>query len=328
MDDDIFDEYFAERISTEIQNDLPFPVPTPMVTYIVQQAVASLTTDLSLDTKAQLQEMLEAAATPTENDDITAADMNTLADSIAKDINPVVDVPILDEEQEYVLLQQIMRAMLPILTQTGGATGSNSGSLPLVQANLELSRDLLGGPKAREKLVHALDQQIQENMAIFSSLVNDQQRLELISQAVDACAVFLYKLLPPDLYKTLREESPQGLLEMKDYLVDTVNKKVDLLGFDETQEREFIITMVNLLIDEYVADDSIASLFLTPQEQVDRLEEKRAALQREKVLSQRRYTREQGRLDEQLTQVESRLQQVRRKQSLWRRTWRRVRSQP
>jgi hypothetical protein len=319
----MFDEYFAERISVEIQKDLLFPVPSPMLTYIVQQAVSSLSTDLSINSKEQLQEILEAAATPTENDDLTEQDIHRLADAIAKDINPKINVPVLDEEQEYVLLQQIMRVILPALTQTGGGGGV---SLPSAEANLQLSRNLLGGPQARQKLVRALDKQVEENMAIFSSLVNDKQRLDLISQAVDACAVFLYKLLPPDLCKTLRDESPQGLLEMKEYLIDTVNKKVDLMGFDETQEREFIATMVNLLIDEYIQDDTTASLFLSPAEQEDRLKEKRAALQREKVLSQRRYAREQARLEEQLTQLDNRLRELRRKHSLWRRTWRRIRT--
>ena len=311
--DEIFDEYFAQQIAQDLQGKLDLPLPGPMLTYLVEQVVSRLSTDLSRDTKVQLQEIMEAAATPTANDDVNEADLHALADQIARDINPHVDMPVLDEDQEFVLLQQILRVVLASLTQ------SNKGNAAwLLENNFQFSRDLLGGEASRAKLVQSLDAAIQLPLP-------DESRWVLLRAAVDASAAVVQKLLPAALLQTLRSSTtPEGLVEMKEYLIDAVNDKVDLVGFDEAQEREFIETMVHLLLDEYVGDES-SLLILTQEEQKERLEEQKAALEREKLFSERRFAREQANIEAQLVRVEARLQEIKRSYSFLRRTLNKVR---
>ena len=141
----------------------------------------------------------------------------------------------------------------------------------------------------------------------------------LIGAAVDACADLLTKLLPPELLETLKGESPEGLLKMKEYLIDTVNDKVDLMGINEEQERQLIETMVNLLIDEYIDDTEAEFLLLTQDEQQEKLEAKKLELEREKTFSQRWFEQEQVLLDRKMERIEDCLKQIQRDKSALRR---------
>ena len=237
-DDNAFDEYFAEQIARDVRKnvDVPFVIPSPMVTYMVEQTVKRMSTDLSKDTKIKLQELVEAAGSPSNNDDFVQDEINELADRIAKEMNTKIDVPVLDEEQEHILLQQILRAVLQSTTKTGRTKWVNT--------NLQVSRELLGGPESRLQLAKSIDKQIE-----FPLPLENAQRLALIGKAIDTSADLLTKLLPPELLETLKGESPEGLLKTKEYLIDTVNAKVDLVGFNEEKERRLIETMINLLID-------------------------------------------------------------------------------
>eukprot|EP00977_Amphora_coffeiformis_P008992 scaffold2033_cov164-Amphora_coffeaeformis.AAC.31 len=307
-DDAAFDEYFAEQIARDVRKnlDVPFMIPSPMVTYMVEQTVKRMSTDLSKDTKIKLQELVEAAATPSNNDDFVQDEINDLADRIAKEINTKIDVPVLDEEQEYILLQQILRVVLQSTTKTGRTKWVNT--------NLQISRELLGGPESRLQLAKSIDKKIEIPLPLEKA-----QRLALIGKAIDTSADLLTKLLPPEMLETLKGESPEGLLKMKEYLIDNVNAKVDLVGVNDEQERQLIETMINLLIDEYVDDTDAEFLLLTQQEQQIRLEEKLTSLEREKMFSQRRFQREQAKIDSKIVRIQVRLKEIRRNKSFLRR---------
>lgn len=315
QNDDIFDEYFAEKIAKDIQEniDLPFMIPSPMIGYLVEQTIRNISTDLSRSTKVKLQEFVEAAATPSKNDDLLEEEINQLADQIAKDINPKIDVPVLDEDQEYLLLQQIMRVILQSMAM------QKSDFKMMVNTNLQMSRELLGSPESRLQLAKAIDKKIE----ISLPMIDEAQRLALISKALDSSADMLSKLLPPELLESLKGESPEGLLKMKEYLIDTVNAKVDLVGLNEEEERQLIDTMINVLVDEYVDDTEAEILFLNQEEQEIRLREKRLGLEREKEFSQRRFEREQANIDHKLERIKQRLKEIRRSKSLLRRILRR-----
>ena len=306
--DVVFDEYFVEQIARDVSKslDVPFMIPSPMITYMVEQTVRRVSTDLSKETKMKLQEWAEAASTPSNNDDFVKDEINELADRIAKEINPKIDVPVLDEAQEFILLQQILRIVLQSMTKTG--------KIKWVNTNLQVSRELLGGSQSRLQLAKAIDKKIEIPLPLEKA-----QRLALIGKAVDTSADLLAKLLPPELLKTLQGESPEGLLQMKEYLIDTVNAKVDLVGVNEEQERQLIETMVNLLIDEYVDNTDAEFLLLTQKEQQVRLKETMASLEREKKFSQRRFEREQASIDRKMARIQKRLKEIRRNKSFLRR---------
>lgn len=95
------------------------------------------------------------------------------------------------------------------------------------------------------------------------------------------------------------------------------------MGIDETQERQLIETMINVLIDEYVDETDAEFLLLTQEEQQERLKERKFALEREKTFAQRRYEREQASIDHQLARVDERLREIRKSKSFLRRLFRR-----
>jgi hypothetical protein len=313
--DEIFDDYFAQRIAEDVyQNiNLPFPIPSPIVTYVLEQAVQNLSSDLSVETKIQLQEIFEAETTPSGDDDFGTEAIQGVANRMAAEINPTIDVPVLDEEQELVLLQQIMQVILQSLCNS-----EEDRRKEWTNSRLEDSRVLLGGPEARSKLAASIDQAIELPLPL-----GDAQRLALISQAVDAASDILTKFLPPDLLDTLKGESPDGLLKMKEYVIDNVNAKVDLVGFNEEQERLMIETMVNLLIDEYVDETDAEFLLMTPQEQLERLQERKRVLERERTFSQRRFEREVESIDVKLARIDKQLKELSQSKSLFSRILRR-----
>lgn len=315
MVDEIFDEFFAESIARDVYEslDVPFYIPQPVVTYLMEQTVQNLSSDLSQDTKLKLQEMMEARATPSKDDDFAAEDINALADAMAAEINPNIDVPVLDEAQEYVLLQQILRVVLQSIGQA-----DNNPSKSLISSNLDVSVDLLAGPESRQRLAKSIDAKM---MAVVQLPLEESQRLAIISKAVDSSADMLTRLLPPDLLESLKGESTQGLLNIKEYLIDTVNAKVDIVGLDETQERQLIDTMINLLIDEYVDGTNAEFLLLTPDEQEERLIQRQLELQRRKEFAQRRLERELSSLDCQLARVNDRLKTIRQGKSVFQRVF-------
>jgi hypothetical protein len=313
--DEIFDDYFAQRIAQDVNENinLPFPIPSPIVTYVLEQAIQNLSSDLSVETKIQLQEIFEAETTPSGDDDFGTEAILVVANRMAAEINPTIDVPIVDEDQELILLQQIMQVILQSLCNSDEdrrKTWTNS--------RLEDSRVLLGGPEARSKLAASIDRSIELHLPLGGA-----QRLALISQAVDGASDILTKLLPPDLLDTLKGESPDGLLEMKEYVIDSVNAKVDLIGFNEEQERLMIETMVNLLIDEYVDETDAEFLLLTPQEQQERLQERRRMLERDRTFSQRRFERQLESIGGKLARIDEQLKVISKSKSLLNRILRR-----
>lgn len=220
-ENDIFDEYFSENIAKDVSKNLnvPFYIPEPIVTFLVEEAVQKLSTDLSNDTKTKLQEFMQAQATPTSNDNFVEQEINDLSNRIAKEINPKIDVPVLDEDQELILLQQILTVMLQSM-----AKDPDKNLVEWTNTNLQMSRDLLGGPASRLQLARSID----TKMEMFKIPLPEAQRLALIQKAVDSSADLLTRLLPPGLLETLKGESPEGLLKMKEYLINNVNAKLTL----------------------------------------------------------------------------------------------------
>ena len=57
----------------------------------------------------------------------------------------------------------------------------------------------------------------------------------------------LSRLLPPSFLQALRGESPAGLAHTKDFIIDQINQDVDLMGLNESQERDLIALLTRLL---------------------------------------------------------------------------------
>ena len=294
----VFSEELSATIAEEVQKrvELPF-VPEPIVLFVMSQAIQNLSSDLSPGTLEKIQEALQAESTESTYDDMPDEERNALADQVAAELNAKIDVPMFDEEQELQVLQQVMRVVLQVMT-----TSDVEARGAMLQTQLQLSRDILGSDESRAKLVKAI------NAAVDVPILGESEEEAILTTAVNMCAETLQTLLPPDLIETLKGESPDGLLRMKEYLIVRVNERVDIAGLSEEQEQVLVEKMVDILIDTYVDDTEAEFLLLTKEEQQATLEEREAVLTREIELSTKRYEREQQNLAAQLARIQLRLQ--------------------
>lgn len=294
----VFTKELSAALAEEVQKrvELPF-VPEPVVLFVMTQAIQRLSVDLSPSTLQQVQELLDAEDTESKYDDLPEEERNALADQVAAELNTKIDVPMFDEEQELQALQQIMRVVFEVLTTTDVEARS-----AMVQTQLQVSRDLLGSDESRAQLVKSI------NAAVDIPILGEAEEEAILTTAVGMCADTLQALLPPDLIESLKGESPEGLVRMKEYLITTVNERVNLAGLSEEQEQVLIESMVDILIDTYVDDTDAEFLLLTKEEQQATLEERADKLSRELELSTRRYEREQQNLAAQYERIQSRLE--------------------
>jgi hypothetical protein len=309
----VFSDDFIEQLAVDVTHavNLPF-VPSPVVAYILKQSVSKMSTDLTKDTMERLQEVLQTEATSSTIDDLSKGELDSLADQIAKELNSSIDVPMLDEDQELLVLHQIMRVVFSVI-----ATNDKEKQKAFVKTNIAASRDLLSSPETRKTLVSAI------NKAVDVPILDETQESTIIGAAVEASAGVLQSLLPPDMIETLKGESPESIGKMKEYVITKANAKLDLAGLNKEQERMLIEAMVNILIDAYMDDTEAEFLLMTADEQRVKLEERKDTLERKKTFSQRRYEREQANLAIQIERVEVRLKVLRRSRSWLARLFRR-----
>ena len=296
-EDLVFSQEFSDSIAEEVQKKVKIPfVPDPVVTYVLSRAVQNMSSDLSQDTLKRVLELAQTEATATKYDDMSKEELDSLADQVAKELNPTIDVPMLDETQEYEVLRQIMRVVFSIMT-----TSESDARKKRIKTELEVSHDLLTSEESRAKLVEAI------NAAVDVPILDESQEERVLSVAVASCAETLQTLLPPELIETLKGESPDAIAEMKEYLITTVNERVDLVGLSEDQERILIETMVQILIDTYVDETEAEFLLLTQDEQREELMQRQALLEYQMEVSQRKYEREQKNLGAKIDRINERL---------------------
>lgn len=299
--DTVFDE-IAERLQEHFA-DIPF-APAPLVTYCLKQVLENMSHDLSAETLGKINEVILAEETKTEYDDVSSAELLDLADHVAKELcdsnaEKNVHIPMITPEQEFEILKQIVRVVLDVLTSS-----EDQRRTAWVSSNLASGRDLLTSPERRKKLAKTI------NKVVDIPLLSEGQEETMLEAAIEQCAATLEHLIPPDLLETLKGESPQGLAEMKESLIVTVNEKVDLIGFSEEQEAELIRSMIQLLIDEYANDIETEMLLLTEVEQQERLQEKITELEWELTASRARFQREQDNLQAQLDRLKTQLNET------------------
>lgn len=304
----VFSKEFTDSIAKDVTRrvNLPF-VPAPIISYILKQAVGKLSTDLSRDTLVRLQEVLQTEATANKMDDLSKDELNALADQIASELNPAIDVPLLDEDQEEQTLQQIMRIVFSVI-----CFEDPDLSQQILKTNIAASRDLLSNdPEKRQLLVAAI------NKAVDIPILDEDQELSLIANAVDSSADMLQSMLPPDMLETLKGETPESIGKMKEYVITTANEKLNIVGLSEEQERSLIETMVSILIDTYVDDADSQFLLMSAEEQLAKLIGMKETLERKQMFSQRAYEREQERMAIKMERLDSRIKVLGKKKRSW-----------
>jgi len=302
-----------EEIAADVAGTLQVPfLPKPVLKYVVQQSLANLTTTLSADTLEQVHALVASAATTTNPfDDFTSQERENLALRVAQELNPKLDVPLLDEAQEEVVLSEIFKTVFATL---GSPTWQT-----LLEEPFTTSRKLLDSDESRRVLAQALNDQVD------IPLLDEDQELGLLEKAVTACAGAIESVLPTELVDTLRGERPETVRETKAFLVAKVNEKVDLVGFSEEQEAALIAKMVDLLVSSFIDGTDMEFLLLNDDEKLTKVEEKRALLQRELQVNKERHAREIHNLQAKLDRLkDNEALGITKKRSRFRR-WRRFR---
>lgn len=321
----ISDSVFGD-IAAQVQSRVKIPpIPSPIIKFIFTQALRSMSQDLSPKLVCQVEELLDSEKTSTNDDDFTKEQVQQLSNAIALELveKKVIDVPMLDQKQEYEVLVQILNVVFDILT-----TSEAERRASMIKSVQEfLANDLLGTPEGRKLLIQRM------NAALDIPLLNEQQEETIITIAVEACAKTLQTLFPPDLLRTLTGETDHNnLLEMKRYVIMKVNEVVDFVGLNEQQEEALIRSMVDVLIESYV-DPTAAELLLLNQKadltsttasasaaetaSIDPIQQRltkyqadAAAIQRKIELSTIRYEREQTNLKSKLISIQNQMQEL------------------
>jgi hypothetical protein len=320
----ISDSVFGD-IAAQVQSRVKIPpIPSPIIKFILTQALRSMSQDLSPKLLCQVEELLDSEKTSTNDDDFTTEQVQQLSNAIAKELvdKKAIDVPMLNPNQEYEVLVQILNVVFSILT-----TSESERRASMIKSVQDfLANDLLGTPEGRKLLIQRM------NAALDIPLLNEQQEERIITVAVETCAKTLQTLFPPDLLRTLTgETNHNNLLEMKQYVILKVNEVVDFVGLNEQQEEALIRSMVDVLIESYV-DPTAAELLLLNQKDdrtltttsatvetvtIDPLQQRltqyqtdAAAIQRKLELSTIRYEREQTNLKSKLEAIQQQIKDL------------------
>ena len=296
--EDIFTKDLAAEIAAEVQNTVVIPfIPKPAIEYVLTEAIQRLSFDLSPGLVKKVKEVLDAAATSTDFDDFSKEELDELAKEVSKELNLCIDAPILNEQQELLVLTEVFKIVFNYICSSDAARRRQ-----FIETEMKVSRELFGTKESQQKLAEAV------NKAVDIPLLDEKQEERILIAAVQNCAETLHSLLPPELIEILKGEQPDSISAMKDWMVDKVNQKVDLFGFDEKQEKALIEALVDVLIDQYVDGTEMEFLLFSDEEQRESLQEKCSLLEREIEISRDRFEREQRNLNARLERLRSRLE--------------------
>jgi hypothetical protein len=276
----------ADRIS------LPFSCPAPVVTLATTLVVEAIASKLSKDLVHQIGDLISLEEASEEK-------LEELAQEMAVELNPHLDIPVLDEDQEEVVLKEISKAVLNVLVSSEDIAVDPKD---LVDKSVSTMQTLLGEEAGRRQLAQLLT-------AKFDfPFMDEPEEEELLVLALDACADRLLEVMPPRLIDILKGQGSEGLETTKQYIVERVNRGVDILGLTEGQEAWLLENLVSTVLDVLIGDTEAELLLMNPGEQRTKLLQRQAALQRDLRLCQRRLEQEKVFYEGQLERINKRLQ--------------------
>jgi len=302
-------EDISDRIASRIV--LPFYIPQPILSAATTLAVEQLSTDvLSSDLLGRIGEVAVATTSRTsatelmdddDDDDGVSdnAEVDAISEQIATELNGQIDLPVLDEEQELVIFQAIGRALMAVLTTPDAIDIDPKGMADLA---VESAQELLGGKEGRRRLAQVL------NAKLDFPLLGEEGEQELLERALDACANRLLEVLPRELVHALRGvPNCDGLEKTKEFVVASINRKVDIIGLTEDQEAHLITILVDVVIDLCIGDTEVELLLMNPEERTNALQERTVALKRQLKIARKRHKAERTDLEAQIRRIEERI---------------------
>ena len=302
-------EDISDRISFRIV--LPFYVPQPIISAATTLAVQQLTADvLSSELLERIGEVAAASASSSAsatelidsdgNDDGIADDeeLETLSGQIATELNAQIDLPVLDEDQELVIFKAIGRSLMAVLTAPDEIEADPKQIVDMVA---ETTQELLEGKEGRRKLAEAL------NARLDFPMLNEEGEQDLLERALDACSDRLVEVLPRELVEALKGENCDGLESTKEFVVASLNRKVDIIRLTEDQEQQLIKMLVDFVVDIAIGDAEVELLLMNPEERITALEERKVVLRRQLEISKKRHEAEQANMIAQIMRIERRI---------------------
>ena len=292
--DMLLTEEAVQDISQEVAEriELPFFCPMPVTIFATSLVVKAIATQIPPKLVRQIGDAVEATDTQSIGD---------LSQALATELNRKVDLPVFDEEQEQVILEKISSAVLNVLASSDTIEVNPKS---VVDQSIDTVQSLLSGPEGRQRLARLL------NSKIDFPFLDETAEEELLIRALESCADRLLDILPPEFLVVLKGEGPEGLEKTKSFLVETMNKSVDLVGVSEEQEEWLFRNLVNVVIDILLEDTQSELLLMSPDEQRAELLQRKVVLNRELEISQRRYEQEKDFFSAQLSRVEERLRDL------------------
>jgi hypothetical protein len=260
-----------------------------LATTLVVEAIAS---KLSKDLVRQIGDLVSLEEASEEK-------LEELGREMAVELNPHFDLPVLDEDQEEVVLKQICKAVLNVLVSSEDIAVDPKA---LVDKSVSTMQILLGEEAGRRQLAQIL------NAKVDFPFMDEAEEEELLMLALDACADRLLEVMPPGLIDILKGQGPEGLETTKRYIVERVNRGVDIFGLTEGQEAWILENLVSTALDILIGDTEAELLLMSLEEQRTELWERKAALQRDLRICQRRMEQEKVFYEGQLERINKRLQ--------------------
>ncbi|KAL3904754.1 MAG: hypothetical protein SGARI_004777, partial [Bacillariaceae sp.] len=277
----------CEDIAQEVTDrlELPFVCPRPIVYFATYSVVNAIATQVSPDV---MQQIGDAVNLKESGDGVDEELLERISHRLATELNRQIDIPVLDEEQEQIILVKAAKGIIDALAMSSDSIQVDP--VLLADQSIETIQTLLGNEQGRRKMAKML------NSKIDFPFLDDKAEEDLLTQALEGCAEQLAEIMPLGLVEVLQGQHGCGedLQQTKAFLVEKLNQRVDMVGLSEKQEAWLLDNFVDVVVDVLLEGTEAQLLLMSPAEQLEELEERRVVLNHDLKLCRRRYEQERS----------------------------------
>jgi hypothetical protein len=132
----------------------------------------------------------------------------------------------------------------------------------LIDKYVSTMQILFGEEAGRRQLAQLL------NANVDFPYSDEAEEEELLMLALDACADYLLEVMPPaGLIDILKGQGPEGLEMTKRYVVERINRGVDICGLTKGQEAWLLENLMRTAFDILIGDTEAELLLMSLEEQ-------------------------------------------------------------
>lgn len=217
-----------EDISMLVAKAVPMPVPSGLKLAAAKQAVMQVldainSGKLPPEIKDQLLEAMDGGLLSEQ-----------LASKIADALNPYIDVPILDEDMEKILIQNVIQTM--IVEKEGGLEVAAAQSAKFASDSAAFlqehgTRTLVGiqTEESRKRWATELNEKVD------LPVLNEEQEQVIMEKAVETLSNFLLQKIPPAVLKEAVKDGKDP--EINKFLEELLVREIKLPMSDEDKHK-------------------------------------------------------------------------------------------